>query len=329
MSPVNGRLAGFLTIGVLLIAGPAAAAETVANGIPQPTNIAFDPRGGMWVTSSGYATKPSDGVWYVRRPGARPQHVVRGLFTALGLTWVRGELLVSHVTPYATRAPRHVGRVTAFSRFSGGRFGRSRVVVDGLVTGLHRVDSLALGPRGRVYLGQGSVRDHDGPPGRVVSFSPRGGAVKTEATGLRNPYGLAFVPGTSTLFVSEHGRDDLGLRRPPEELNVLDVSRRVVDFGFPGGGGRGPLVELPAHAAPGAVAIGRWRRKLTLFVTEFGSSFSPPTGGRIVQVPLSAGGGRPRTFARLGRHEPLGLALGPDGALYVTLWPSGRVLRYR
>jgi glucose/arabinose dehydrogenase len=224
------------------------------------------------------------------------------------------------------------------------------VVVDGLPIGRHRLGSIAPGPDGRLYLGVGSQYD-DRPSdaalsGTVVSFDAAGRGLRVEATGLRNPYGLAFLPGTMQLLVSEHGRDDLGLRRPPEEVNLLDVRGRAPDFGFPAcfnqGGGpcrgtRRPLVRLPAHAAPGAVAVlRRSATAMTAFVPEFGSSFdAQPTGGDVVALDLARGGGRWRASARrlagtrrLGRQNPLGAAVGPGGALYVTLWSRGRIVRF-
>ena len=263
--------------------------QRFARGIPHPSNLAVDPNGRLWVTSAGHLTARSDGVWMVPRRGARPRHVVRRLFSALGLLWYRGELYVSHVTPYATvSASGHTGRVVAFSGFDGRRFTQQRVVVDGLPTGRHRVDSLAAGPDARLYLGVGSEfdarRSAQRLSGTVVSFLPDGSGLRVEARGLRNPYGLAFIPGTARLLVSEHGRDDLGLRRPPEELNLVPTAGRVRSYGFPacwGQGGarcrgtRGSLVRLPPHSAPGAVVVAprvravrpeRLRRPLRLLV---------------------------------------------------------------
>jgi glucose/arabinose dehydrogenase len=318
---------------------------TVASGLGQPTNVAFDGRGGIWVSSAGHTTTRADGVWYVRRRGARPRHVVSGIFSALGLAWHRGELYVSHVVPYATSA--HIGRVTAFGGFDGRRFRRRRVVVDGLPTGLHRVDSLAPGPGGRLYLGVGSQTDAAPPRRRfsaaVVSFGPRGRGLRLEARGLRNPFGLAFIPGTSTLLVSDNGRDDLGLHRPPEELNAVRVHRPVRWYGFPGCWGQGgpacrgaaaPVARLAPHSAVGGVAVARFGKLgPSAFVAEFGSSFAAkPTGGKVVRIPLpglrAPRRARPRRFLTgLGLQNPLGLGVGPDGALYVTLWRSGRLLR--
>ena len=323
--------------------------QRAVTGIPRPTNLAFDPRGRLWVTSAGYGTAPADGVWVVRRRGEPPRQVVRGLYTALGVAWHRGELYVSHVTPNRTSAPRHVGRVVGYSGFDGRRFRRARVVVDGIPTGLHRVDSLALGPDGRLYLGVGSQFDHERSPhavsGTVVSFRPDGGDLRVEARGLRNPYGLAFVPGTRELLVTEHGRDDLGLRVPPEEVNLVNVDEPVAWYGFPecwgqGGdpcaGARDPLVRFAPHSAPGGVVVvrrfGRWGP--SAFVARFGSSFrGAPTGGDVVRVALARRdgrlSGRVRRFATgLGRQQPLGVALGPGGALHVTRWRSGDVVRF-
>ena len=322
--------------------------ERYASGIPNPTNLAFDPGGRLWATSAGVSTAASDGVWMVPRRGARPRQVVRGLFSALGLTWHRGELYVSHVVPYATLAPEHTGRVVAYSGFDGRRFARQRVVVEGLPTGLHRVDSIVAGPGGRMYLGVGSDSDDERSArplsGTVVSFRPGGGGLRVEARGLRNPYGLAVAPGGRRLLVSEHGRDDLGLRRPPEEVNLLEPRGPVRWYGFPecwdqGGapcrGAEAPLVRLAAHSAPGAIAMaerfGRWGP--SAFVTRFGSTFDEnPTGGDVVRVSLARlGRRRPAPVERFatgfGRQEPLGAALGPDGSLYVGLWTSGRIVR--
>jgi glucose/arabinose dehydrogenase len=343
---------------VLLWVAPAAPAavrvppgvklQRYAQGIPNPSNLAFDGHGRLWATSSGVQAAAADGVWMVPRRGARPRQVVSGLFSALGLTWHRRELYVSHIVPHATFAPRHTGRVVAYSGFDGRRFARSRVVVDGLPVGRHRVDSIVAGPGGRLYLGIGSESDHEPSSaalaGTVVSFRPGGGGLRVEARGLRNPYGLAVAQGGRRLLVSEHGRDDLGLHSPPDELNLVNLRGRARSYGFPGCWGQGgapcrgtvgALARLAPHSALGAVVatrrFGRWGP--SAFVTRFGSTFREnPTGGDVVRVPL-ARLGRRRTapvhrFATgFGHQEPLGAALGPGGALYVSLWQSGRIVR--
>lgn len=350
------RLLAMLVL-VLLAAAPAAAADVrvpagvklqrYAKGIPNPSNLAFDGRGRLWATSAGVQASAADGVWLVPRRGARPRHVVSGLFSALGLTWHRGELYVSHIVPHATFAPRHTGRVVAYSGFDGRRFARSRVVVDGLPVGRHRVDSIVAGPGGRLYLGIGSESDHEPSSaalaGTVVSFRPGGGGLRVEARGLRNPYGLAVV-SDGRLLVSEHGRDDLGLHAPPDELNLVALRGAARWYGFPECWGQGgapcrgavaPLARLAPHSAPGAVAVarrfGRWGP--SAFVTRFGSTFREnPTGGDVVRVSLARLGRRrtapvQRFATGFGHQEPLGAAIGPGGALYVSLWKSGRVVR--
>ena len=343
-------------LAVLALAFPGAAEARVrvpdgfevqrfARGIPHPSNLAFDGRGRLWATSAGHLTARADGVWMVPRRGARPRHVVRRLFSALGLLWHRGELYVSHVVPYATvSASGHSGRVVAFSDFDGRRFTRRRVVVDGLPTGRHRVDSLTAGPGGRIYLGVGSEFDARRSGHRrsatVVSFRPSGAGLRVEARGLRNPYGLAFIPGSAKLLVSEHGRDDLDEDRPPEEVNLVRTRGPARWYGFPecwGQGGRpcrravAPLVRLRAHSAPGAVVavrrFGRFGR--SAFVARYGSSFGGnPSGGDVVRITLPRRGrARVRRFATgFGLQQPLGLAR-RGRALYVGLWRAGRVFR--
>jgi glucose/arabinose dehydrogenase len=50
------------------------------------------------------------------------------------------------------------------------------------------------------------------------------------ATGLRNPYDIAFHPETGDLFATDNGRDDLGLEQPFEELNHIIQDG---DYGYP------------------------------------------------------------------------------------------------
>jgi glucose/arabinose dehydrogenase len=63
-----------------------------------------------------------------------------------------------------------------------------------------------------------------------MRFNVETGESEIYATGLRNPYDLAFHPLTGDLFATDNGRDDLGMNEPHEELNhVLQGG----DYGFP------------------------------------------------------------------------------------------------
>lgn len=322
-------------LAALAAAAPAQAVSTRVTKVPYPTNLAFDPTGGLWISSSAGGSQASDGVWYAPKGSRTARHVIRGIHLVLGVAWHGGRLFVSH-------APKPTaGRVSSYGGWDGRRFSSRRTVIEKLRIGLHAVNSIAPGPDGRLYVGAGSVADHSGHPGRVVSVRPDGSGLRREAVGLRNPYGLAFVPGTSRLLVTDHGRDDLGAFRPPEELDAFEVGGAVEDFGWPScwgrGGGSGcggtvaPLVTFPAHAASSGLATtADWAGNgPAAFVAQFGSSFSAnPTGSDVRIVSL---GQRPkeRVFASDFReHDPLGAAIGPDGALYVSLFFSGRVVRF-
>ena len=299
----------------------AATPKVVAKGIPFATNLVFDPAGGMWVTSGAGGSNPSDGVWYVPK-GGRPRHVVRHLQTALGLRWAGGSLYVSHIT-----SPSN-GRVTAFTGFNGRRFAKHSIALDGLHVGRHTMDSIVQGTGGRLYVGVGSRFDNHGLPGRVVSWVPGKHTPRLEATGLRNPYGLAFHG--SDLLVTDNGRDDLGQTRPPEELDAFDPAGGVADFGFPGcNGTRGqcagtiaPITTFPAHASTDGLAV----KGGFAYVAQNGSTIrTHPVGSDVQRVDLATGR-RTRIWKSPVAHDPLGAAIGPDGKLYVTLFVSGRIV---
>ena len=297
----------------------------VASGIPYAANLAIDARGGLWVASDAGGPNPADGVWYVP-PGGRPRHVAAGMDATVGLAWVGERLYVSHISGPTT------GAVTVFDGFSGRRFKTSRAVLDNLRIGRNAVGSLALGPNGRLFVGLGAPEDHSGPPGRVLSFAPSGGSPLLEATGLRNPFGLAFDGGR--LLVTDSGRDDLGPFRPRDELNAFEPAGPTANFGFPGCYGQGgaacagtrpPIAAFPAHSSPDGVAV----KGHVAFVAESGSSFvQNPTGSDIVRIDLRTG--RQDVFWRSPvKHDPIGVAIGPDGNLYVTLYASSKIVRFK
>ena len=328
---------------------PGVTVRTVARGVPFPANVSFDARGRMWLTSSYYGPHRGDGVWFVRRPGARPRHVVPGLRSALGLTWSRGRLYVAAVVQQGASVR---ARVFAFDHFDGRRFHRRRTVWRGPRLGQHRVGSIAAGPDGRLYLGIGAVSDDrrggDRRLAGVVSFDRRGRGTRVEARGLRNPYGLAFVTGRPWLLLSDNGRDRLGEGTPPDELNLLALRgrrRAIPSFGFPrcydqGGAAcrstRAPLVRLAPHAGVAGVAYAPRFGCLgpSAFVAESGSTIRRrPTGSDVIRVRLVVRRGhvrgvRSRFATGFAEHDPVGAAVGPDRALYVTLHRSGRVVRF-
>lgn len=308
-------------------------ADVFATGLPRPTAFAVDSQGRLWATSGAGARTREDGVWLVAGKGARPQQVVRDVPTPLGLTWHGGELYVAER-----------GRVRAYAGFSGGRFAHGRTVLTELPVGLHQNAGIAAGPDGRLYLGIGSQCDSCRPRHRlsatVVSFLPDGSDLRVVARGLRYAYGLAFLPGTGDLFATENGRDDLGLRAPPEELNLI---RDGKDYGYPGCWGQGgsacagsepALVRLAPHASADALTFitGQWgpRYATSAFIAEFGSSFRPSTGRDVVRVALTPAAtgytARASVFAT-GFGTPLAIATGADGALVVGDFSRNTVYR--
>ena len=297
---------------------PGYAGELYATGLTRPTALAFGPGGLL------YATQESGEVVAVGRGSAKPRVLARGFPTPLGLAWSGSTLYVA--------GQGSVHRLVV----RGKRVTSRRAIVRGLPFGRHQQDTIAVGPDGRLYLGSGSTcdacRERDRRSGAILSFRPDGSDLRVFARGLRNPYGLAFQPGTRTLYASDNGRDDLGPTEPAE--TVVRV-RSGANYGWPGcwaswlerrlrGSGRGvtgPVAYLEPHSAASSLAF--WRSGL--FVAEWGQYLSERWGRKLVRVGVRTG--RSSTFAE-GFEHPLGLAAEPGGrALLAGDWGRGVVYR--
>ncbi|HVE63222.1 MAG TPA: plastocyanin/azurin family copper-binding protein [Mycobacteriales bacterium] len=258
-----------------------------------------------------------------------------------------------------------VGRVRSLPPTGGNAAAVGKVVLDDLPNGRHNTNGLAV-QGGRLYIANGNSTD-DGVSGgpaeqplsgtilsvplgaRGLSAARRTPALVVEATGLRNPYDLAFRPGSSELWVTSNGPDALD---PYGEdlLHRFDVRRPPVDFGFPAcvyaatpAGpevGQNPAIDTPCsprHTPPEALlglhtsangltfapTTGGWVGEL--LVVQYGSNGLPPAGHAIVRVPIADGrAGTPEDVAVA--PAPLDITQGPPGSgIYVADFATGSI----
>jgi glucose/arabinose dehydrogenase len=307
--------------------------ETFARGLAHPTAMAYGPDGRIYVTQDG-------GMLVAIRRGTRsPQVLVRGLRTPLGLAWSGSKLFVSEQ-----------GRLERFE-LRGGRLEGRRVLVRGLPFGRHQQDNVVVGSNGRLYWGSGSTcdmcRERDRRSATVLSLRKDGSDLRVVARGLRNPYGLAFQPGTGRLYATVNGQDEIGTSSDPEPAEMLVVVRRGAFYGWPrcwpnartlhlSGSCRGvaaPAAYLEPHSSADGLAFYTGHSfprsyRGNVFVAEWGEYLSNRFGRRVVRVQLAPNGRARRVSAfASGFGHPLALLVDPGGGLLVADWGRGVVYR--
>ena len=232
---------------------PGLKATVYAQGPPTMAAFAFDSAGRLWLTAAGLETHGGDGVYLIPNAGDRAQKVVAGLNDPLGIDWHAGKLYVASV-----------GRVDAYWGFNGTRFTEHSQVLEGpLIEGENNL--LVMAPDGRFVMGVSAKCDHCTPTskwdGAIASFLPDGSDLRLYARRIRAPVGLAYFPGTDSLFVSMDQQDNLGAATPGDWLAVVKEGQ---DWRFPECHGQGgpacagvpkPVAVLDPHAAVGDVAV--------------------------------------------------------------------------
>ena len=225
------------------------------------------------------------------------------------------------------------------------------VVLDGLTMGGHSTRTVAVLPDGQLLLSAGSTcnvcEEADDRRAAINLVSPERGSSRVYMTGLRNAVGLWVDPETGRAWATNMGRDWLGDDLPPETVyEVLDGADAgwprchagaVVDPEFGGDGAcdevAQPAVTFGAHTAP--LALLEWEDHL---VVALHGSWNRGTkaGYAVWWLPWDGQpAGEPKPFATgflpdgaqdaLGR--PAGLAVGADGALYVSDDKAGFIYR--
>lgn len=295
----------------------------------RPTAFTFDQQGQLYVTSTDskiYLIKD------LNQDGRAdlPSVFAAGYYLPLGITIhpTTGDVYVSHQ-----------GGISVLSDADGdGKADTNKVLVNNLPTDLHQNDNLKFGPNGWLYMGLGSTcdacKDYDPRSAAILRFNVDTGESEIYATGLRNPYDIAFHPVTGELFATDNGRDDLGMDVPFEELNHIVQGG---NYGFPscwneqdqaGCDNTIPAVAFfEAHSSANGLDFYDGNRfpaefRGNAFVSIFGSWLKPGVQTGIQRVILTPAGetytGDNSWFVQFPEDVmPLPLLFGPDDALYV------------
>jgi glucose/arabinose dehydrogenase len=230
----------------------------------------------------------------------------------------------------------------------------------------HWTRNVIFNPAGtKMYVTVGSstnaTPEQDARRAAIHEYNPDGSGHRVFASGLRNPVGLAYFPGSNTLWTTVNERDHLG-----DDL-VPDFMTSVRDGGFYGwpysyigshidptvtpqrpdlvAAAQTPDVLLPSHSA----ALGLLFYTGSQFSREFANSAfvalhgsinrSKLSGFRVVRVPFDGGkpSGPPEDFLSgfIARDDdqkevwgrPVGLLQMPDGSLLVSDDGGNRVWR--
>jgi glucose/arabinose dehydrogenase len=305
----------------------------------RPTAFAFDDRGRVYVSSQ-------DGNVYLLEDKDQDGRADSRSTFATGYTFPVG---VAIHPPTGDVYVSYQGVITILRDTDGdGRADEQKILVDHLPTGKHQNDNLKFGPDGKLYIGVGSTcdacEDSDPRSAAILRFDITTGENEIFATGMRNPYDLAFQPDTGELFATENGRDDLGMDSPFEELNHIVQGG---DYGYPNCWNEqdqsGCENSIPAiaffesHSSADGLDFYNGKAFPTeyrgnAFVSIFGSWLKPNVQTGIQRVVLSGSGedekGEASWFVRFPPGSmPLPLLFGPDEALYVGDYINDAIYR--
>jgi glucose/arabinose dehydrogenase len=261
-----------------------------AAGVNTPTSFAigggnvFEGDGG-----SDKSGKPAGGV-FLLKGGTATKLAGSPAFVA-GLAWRKGTLYVSAANLGAGGAI--VSSIQAWSGWNGTAFAKQKTLYTAPKK-FSGFNGLAFGPDGRLYVGVDVSLDekNDHGPAKtpyaydILSMKASGTGLKVFATGMRQPWQIAFNGNSKTPFVTDLGQDK-GAANPPDF--ILKV-KKGDNYGFPScnwikpkpcKGYTKPYKLLSPHTdAMGLAIIGK-----TLYISEFGGN----APGKVVSMPVSGG----------------------------------------
>ncbi len=321
-----------------------------------PRLLAFSPGGTLLATSSSEGTVTAFPDPKKSGRAVRSVAVLKDLDGPHGIAFHNGRLYIAEIKAVrrydwdeSALKATNAAKIADLPESLGGHMTRTLVFANG-----------------KMYVSVGSscnvCQEADPRRAAVLEFNEDGSGMRIFARGTRNSVGLAFNRRTGTVWGSDNGRDWLGDDLPPEEVN--DFGKDGGDFGWPAcygnripdlanGGSEArcrstipPKVKIQAHSAPLGIAFYDGQMfpadyRGDLFVALHGSwNRSVPTGYKVVRVKMNDRGEPERVevfitgWLPLGetrrgrwRGRPVGIAVGPDGSMYVSDDGSGLIYR--
>jgi glucose/arabinose dehydrogenase len=291
--------------------------KLVASGLQTPTSFAF---------GAGTLFEGDGGSEQSKIPNGGVNAIKNGTVTAVpnspqfvaGLAWHGGALYVSG----GTLTPAHTVKwqLQKWSGWNGKTFTKRHAIY----TAPKKFDGfngIAFGPDGRLYAGVdvGLTDGNDHGPAKtpyvydILSIKPNGKGLKVFATGMRQPWQLAFPAHSSSPFVSDLGQDK-GAKNPPDF--VLRV-KQGDNYGFPHcnwtsaakcKGYAKPFQKFSPHTDIMGLAIIGKRLYMTSFLGTTGKA------GEVFSMPLSGGPVKPVVKGFVAPTVGLG---SHGGSLYV------------
>jgi glucose/arabinose dehydrogenase len=290
----------------------------IGGGLATPTSFAFG-AGQVFEGDGGAETSkiPNGGVFLLKN-GTGVKLDGSPMFVS-GLAWHKGALYVAGGS--VTGKTSATFTIQKWSGWNGTTFASQKAIYTAPKK-FQGFNGIAFGPDGRLYVGVdvGLLNNNDhGPANRspylysILSMKADGSGFKVFATGIRQPWQMAFAPGSKNPLVSALGQD-AGAKNPPDF--ILQVHQGD-DFGFPTcnhlvtakcKGFAKPFMTFKPHTdIMGMVIIGK-----TLYMT----SFLGTTGkaGEVFSMPLKGGKLTPVLTGFVAPTVGLG---GNAGTLYV------------
>ncbi|MDB5405883.1 MAG: sorbosone dehydrogenase [Rhodospirillales bacterium] len=333
-------------------------ATLFADRLGNARNLAVAPNGDVFLVGSAEGR-----ILVLRDDGKgralRPEVFADGLDAPSGIAFQDGALYIADLRA-VWRYPYRAGDV----RPSGAATQVTPPGALGSPNG-HDTRNLAFAPDGKSFFvavgSRGNVDEEAPPRATVTAFRADGSGGQVFASGLRNPVGIGFRPGSTDLYVAVNERDGLG------DGLVPDFFTRLQQGGFYGWPysyigqhpeprlhGKHPELVAKAivpdvlfrsHSAPLGLAFYEGRQFPAdyhgdAFVTLHGSwNASVPTGYEIVRIKFRDGrpAGGYEIFAtgfRVGGDttarvwgRPVGIVVARDGSLLVADDTGGTVWR--
>jgi glucose/arabinose dehydrogenase len=214
---------------------------TVATGLEVPWDLEFLPDGRALITERPGRVRLLSRTGHLRRaPVARISVSQRGEGGLLGLA-VDPAFSQNHLV-YLYLTGRSSMRLERW-RWTGSRLVRETTLLDAIAAGdVHDSGRIAFGPDQRLYVATGDggqpslAQDPDSLNGKFLALTPeqyRGPDIadpQVIASGMRNPQGFDWQPGTGALVSNDHGPSGFD---GPEGYDEVDRIVQDGNYGWP------------------------------------------------------------------------------------------------